>query len=498
MNIWKIDKAQEVTMSLQRKTGDIPTDAILLDEEGAIKYQWKTIWGWKPRIDVWPFVHGFSILAGASGLAGMYINSHYRSKLKLLNYGRMSTYLPNVVLPAIMSTVVHHQGTGEITELSMNVRWGPFLNYFASHYATYRMPSLVHEPRAILALWKKFTRPIQSKLFTILMLQAVVAMSITYFEFESKSLLGAMHLKEVQEILNLLHYPNSFKNEINRKRKKMAQVSKRDVSLSLSDLLVGVMSHKPCRGTRHVLLVSEGVRRGLSKGQMVHTGRRRSLVPPVDHRGRRRQLMKGRLTMVIDNVRLMDVGRGRWRGGVSGCALASLIVVELNADPVDTNFPVKIVRAVLKMSQDGHGHVQFGKLLSRIGKVELEEVNPHLRRGGVENHLGKTTPSSPDRDSNLDLPVLSSRAQHDKRVRQLRHRGGYSYNTQDNTARHKVPESRKVVREGGEEKGVKKRGGGNPADKNEKSYRDEDYKLYSSPVASLVLTDSSHLTTVNI
>nr|CAD7392160.1 unnamed protein product [Timema cristinae] len=51
-----------------------------------------------------------------------------------------------------------------------------------------------------------------------------------------------------------------------------------------------------------------------------------------------------------------------------------------------------------------------------IGKVELEEVNPHLRGGRVENHLGNTTPSSPDRDSNLDLPVLSSRAQHDKRV----------------------------------------------------------------------------------
>nr|CAD7394872.1 unnamed protein product [Timema cristinae] len=51
-----------------------------------------------------------------------------------------------------------------------------------------------------------------------------------------------------------------------------------------------------------------------------------------------------------------------------------------------------------------------------IGKVELEEVNPHLRGRKVENHLGKTTPSSPDRDSNLDLPVLSSRAQHDKRI----------------------------------------------------------------------------------
>nr|CAD7261101.1 unnamed protein product [Timema shepardi] len=48
-----------------------------------------------------------------------------------------------------------------------------------------------------------------------------------------------------------------------------------------------------------------------------------------------------------------------------------------------------------------------------IGKVELEEVNPHLRGGRVENHLGKTILSSPDRDSNLDLPVLSSRDQHD-------------------------------------------------------------------------------------
>nr|CAD7420525.1 unnamed protein product [Timema poppensis] len=42
-----------------------------------------------------------------------------------------------------------------------------------------------------------------------------------------------------------------------------------------------------------------------------------------------------------------------------------------------------------------------------------EEVSPHLRGGRVENHFGKNPPSSPDRDSNLDLPVLSSLAQHD-------------------------------------------------------------------------------------
>nr|CAD7574447.1 unnamed protein product [Timema californicum] len=70
------------------------------------------------------------------------------------------------------------------------------------------------------------------------------------------------------------------------------------------------------------------------------------------------------------------------------------------------------------------GHSVLLRESSGIGKVELEEVNLHLRGVRVENYLGKTTRSSPDRDSSLDLPVLSSRAQHNKRVSQLRHRCG--------------------------------------------------------------------------
>nr|CAD7425804.1 unnamed protein product [Timema monikensis] len=65
--------------------------------------------------------------------------------------------------------------------------------------------------------------------------------------------------------------------------------------------------------------------------------------------------------------------------------------------------------------QQSPGWVHYMMHTPGIGKVELEEVNPHLRGGRVENHLGNTAPSSPNRDSNLDLPVLSSRAQHDKR-----------------------------------------------------------------------------------
>nr|CAD7433195.1 unnamed protein product [Timema monikensis] len=43
----------------------------------------------------------------------------------------------------------------------------------------------------------------------------------------------------------------------------------------------------------------------------------------------------------------------------------------------------------------------------------LLEVNPHLPGERVENHLGKNPPSSSDKDSNLNLPVLISRAHHD-------------------------------------------------------------------------------------
>ncbi|CAG2056334.1 unnamed protein product [Timema podura] len=44
--------------------------------------------------------------------------------------------------------------------------------------------------------------------------------------------------------------------------------------------------------------------------------------------------------------------------------------------------------------------------------LTIEEVNLHLRGGRVEIHLGKITPNSPEQDSNLDLPVHGSPAQH--------------------------------------------------------------------------------------
>nr|CAD7575142.1 unnamed protein product [Timema californicum] len=78
-------------------------------------------------------------------------------------------------------------------------------------------------------------------------------------------------------------------------------------------------------------------------------------------------------------------------------------------DPVKEEWKCGFPSKVNHQDRNSSSPPQRGQMLLLKLRVELEEVNPHLRGGRVENQLGKTTPSSPDRDWNLDLPVLSSR-----------------------------------------------------------------------------------------
>nr|CAD7586202.1 unnamed protein product [Timema genevievae] len=64
-----------------------------------------------------------------------------------------------------------------------------------------------------------------------------------------------------------------------------------------------------------------------------------------------------------------------------------------------------------------------------LSYLAKEELNPHLGGWRVENHLGKTIPSSSDRDSNLDLPILGSLAQHETSVLA-------NYTTEEGQLRH--------------------------------------------------------------
>lgn len=50
---------------------------------------------------------GAGVIGGTAMLSGFLINNHFRYKLKLGNYGRMSSYLAVVAAPAMMSALLH-------------------------------------------------------------------------------------------------------------------------------------------------------------------------------------------------------------------------------------------------------------------------------------------------------------------------------------------------------------------------------------------------------
>lgn len=55
----------------------------------------------------WSLKYGAGFLGALSGITGVFINHHYRGRLRLGSFGQFSTYLPIVALPAIVTTLYH-------------------------------------------------------------------------------------------------------------------------------------------------------------------------------------------------------------------------------------------------------------------------------------------------------------------------------------------------------------------------------------------------------
>ncbi|XP_067008174.1 uncharacterized protein [Anabrus simplex] len=210
-------------MAVYRKSGpgELPEGAVLIAEKEAVTYQWKLINDWTPVKDVWPFKFGVGILGGSSVLSAVYINNHYRKKLKLHNFGKFSSFIPSVVLPVVMSSIFHTQfitndiiigktlcpvcvelraaGIQSLFSTVYPCIMAPFAAAsFATRYYTYKVPSLLHNPKAALQLWMKFTRPIGNTLFGMCVLQAIVAMTVTYYEAKA-------HFKIQNELIRQEH-----------------------------------------------------------------------------------------------------------------------------------------------------------------------------------------------------------------------------------------------------------------------------------------------------
>ncbi|XP_017780560.1 PREDICTED: transmembrane protein 126A [Nicrophorus vespilloides] len=192
---------------IKGKLSEIPSDAVLLSEKEAVEYQVKLIRNWRYPMDVFAFKYGACLLASSSAAAGIYMNSHYRMKFKLLHYGRVSSYMPIVLLPAALSLILHTEAVLpkltlgvscptciELRAASLQAAFGgimpPVLGVLSSvalavQYGTYNVPYVTREPLKVLQIVTKMTKPISTTIFGIILGQAALAMGVTYFEAKS-------------------------------------------------------------------------------------------------------------------------------------------------------------------------------------------------------------------------------------------------------------------------------------------------------------------------
>uniref|UniRef100_A0A182QAC0 Transmembrane protein 126A n=1 Tax=Anopheles farauti TaxID=69004 RepID=A0A182QAC0_9DIPT len=193
---------------LHKKVSEIPQDAVRLSEEEAVQYFMKLVRGWESKSEVWPIIYTPGLLGGCTVFTGFYINSYYRRVLKLGNYGRLSSYLPAVALPAIMATVFHTtfvtpsvvlrkepcpvclqtraaaiQGGFAVAYPMLLVPLSSFM--FASRHFTYRLPSITEKPKEVLNLIRKLSGPIMMPITLMLAFNVALAMFLTGKEFET-------------------------------------------------------------------------------------------------------------------------------------------------------------------------------------------------------------------------------------------------------------------------------------------------------------------------
>lgn len=150
------------------------------------------------------------------------MNNHFRKKLKLGVYGRFSTYLPIVVIPAIFTLSCHKffvqrplllEPMGEcptcVQMRAMTFQAGFGVIYptilapfaacmFATRHYTYRLPSITEKPMEVFQLLRKFAKPIVPILTAILCAQSLAAIYLTYEE-QKQNLIVLSKMRKIEQ-----------------------------------------------------------------------------------------------------------------------------------------------------------------------------------------------------------------------------------------------------------------------------------------------------------
>ncbi|XP_062540021.1 uncharacterized protein LOC134207947 [Armigeres subalbatus] len=193
---------------LHKKISELPEDAVLLDERQALLYFMKLVEKWPDKWDVWAMKYTPGILGVTTVVSSIYINNHYRTKLKLGTYGRLSSYIPAVVLPAIMTTFFHRvyvvpdivlgkhqcpvcvQTRAGLLQAGFSTIYPMLLApmsafMFATRHFTYRLPSITEKPMEVVKLYRKLSNPIMMTVIGLLAFNLMASMFLTGKEIQT-------------------------------------------------------------------------------------------------------------------------------------------------------------------------------------------------------------------------------------------------------------------------------------------------------------------------
>jgi len=65
----------------------------------------------------------------------------------------------------------------------------------------------------------------------------------------------------------------------------------------------------------------------------------------------------------LSKKRLLTLLRSHF-GQVGGSTLGSTVIVEFNANPMNSHFPIQVMGGILKVTKNGHTNVEFGELVT--------------------------------------------------------------------------------------------------------------------------------------
>ncbi|XP_015589725.1 uncharacterized protein LOC107265138 [Cephus cinctus] len=210
---------------LRRASEDLPKNAVILDTNEAIRFQWNYIFDYQPKYEMWPFRYGLPMLSIFAGASTMYINSCFRQGYRLKQYGRVASYLPLTVAPTFLGFILQRKCvTDEILlqtvpcplclysravgiQLAAGILYpmglAPIGNIMiALRYATVRIPE-IKDFKGHLTLFKKVTKPLISRLPYLVCAHMITAVFITNREMKAFTCFYDKLLREEEAITEM-------------------------------------------------------------------------------------------------------------------------------------------------------------------------------------------------------------------------------------------------------------------------------------------------------